>query len=39
MIETQVTLATRRAYEVAHAERARAIRAALGWLFPSTAAR
>ena len=39
MIETQVTLATRRAYEAAHAERARAIRAALGWLFPSATAR
>ena len=31
MIETHVTLATRRAYDAAHAERARAIRAALAF--------
>ena len=37
MIEMTANINARRAFEAAHAERARVIREALGWLFPSRA--
>lgn len=39
MVEMSATAAARRAFDAAHEERARAIREAFNWLFPSRGAR